>query len=497
MTNNSGGSGYGVCTRSSRCPHVAASSSTDALMPPPPQSIASVNPTPSPCPTPPRSIPPPPHLSPTGGGRPDRQRAAGGRRTARAGVGLWRVVVAIAARTLPDPAHRSPSPHDHPHRRAVAAGDEGPRRSRQPANPARLSAHCEVRDAQPGAWAGVGRAARRPRPNGRAIGSGPHERHADRQGPRRRARRPGPVRPAWTWWSRPATWSGWSGSTAPESRRCCVRSPGCSAAEERQRRAQPAHGRASATCRRSRDRRAGETVARLPGPPDRGRRRAGARWTRPTEALTEGRPGADDAYAGGAGALARARRRRPGGARRAGRRRAGAGRRPGPADDGALRRPGGPGRAGLAAAQPVRRLPARRADQRPRPGRPGPAGAVRHRAAGRHRAGQPRPRVPGPYGDPGARARPRPAADPHYGGGYARLPGGARGGPPARPRRASRSTPTPAVRAGGPGPDPAGLDGEGRQERPPQGPGQRQDRPEVPRPRRPRSRRPRPGRPSG
>ena len=57
--------------------------------------------------------------------------------------------------------------------------------------------------------------------------------------------------------------------------------------------------------------------------------------------------------------------------------------RPRPADDRALRRPGGPAGPGLAAALPLRRLPARRADQRPRPGRAGPAGALRHRAARR------------------------------------------------------------------------------------------------------------------
>ena len=102
-----------------------------------------------------------------------------------------------------------------------------------------------------------------------------------------------------------------------------------------------------------------------------------------TEALTAGEAGADDRYAvaldrwldlGGADLDERVRRSR-------GRPRAR--RRPGPADDVAVRRAGGPRRAGVAAAEPLRRLPARRADQRPRPGRPGPAGAVRVRAAAR------------------------------------------------------------------------------------------------------------------
>ena len=138
--------------------------------------------------------------------------------------------------------------------------------------------------------------------------------------------------------------------------------------------AQPARRRTSATCRRSRTggpaRRSGTSWPGAPGSPPRR-----PRWTRPTEALTAGAPGADDAYAtalerwlalGGADLDERAEQVA--------------------ADLGLgvdldapmttpLRRPGGPGRAGVAAAQPVRHLPARRADQRPRPGRPGPAGA--------------------------------------------------------------------------------------------------------------------------
>ena len=60
--------------------------------------------------------------------------------------------------------------------------------------------------------------------------------------------------------------------------------------------------------------------------------------------------------------------------------------------------------------------------------------------------------------------------------------------------RGLRRTPR---RARGPRAHAAGVDGEGRQERPPQGEGQRQDRPQVPRRSRPRSRPPRRARPSG
>ena len=72
----------------------------------------------------------------------------------------------------------------------------------------------------------------------------------------------------------------------------------------------------SATCRRSptgaRARRCGTSSPGAPAWPP-----PSARWTPPTEALADGRPGADDAYADGAGALARAGRRRPRRARRA------------------------------------------------------------------------------------------------------------------------------------------------------------------------------------
>ncbi|GAA4570186.1 hypothetical protein GCM10023176_28180 [Micromonospora coerulea] len=41
-TNSAGGNGYGVTTRSGRARIVPATSRTDALIPPPPQSIAKV-----------------------------------------------------------------------------------------------------------------------------------------------------------------------------------------------------------------------------------------------------------------------------------------------------------------------------------------------------------------------------------------------------------------------------------------------------------------------
>ena len=49
LTNSSGGNGYGVGTRTGCARMVPASSSTEALMPPPPQSIVNVNVTRSVC----------------------------------------------------------------------------------------------------------------------------------------------------------------------------------------------------------------------------------------------------------------------------------------------------------------------------------------------------------------------------------------------------------------------------------------------------------------
>ena len=131
----------------------------------------------------------------------------------------------------------------------------------------------------------------------------------------------------------------------------------------------------------------------------------------------------------GAGALARAGRCRPGRARRGDRRAARPVHQPRPADDDALRRSGGPCLARLAAALPLRHLPAGRAHQRPRSGRPAPPGVLRHGAARRHRPGQPRPRVPDPHGHPRRRTRPRPAAGQHLRRRLRLLPGGARAGP--------------------------------------------------------------------
>ncbi len=125
----------------------------------------------------------------------------------------------------------------------------------------------------------------------------------------------------------------------------------------------------SATCRRSPTgapaRPYGSSWPAVPASPT-----PSTRSTTATHALGEGRPGADDGYAQRAGTLARPRRRRPG---RAGRSRSpptsGLASDLDHADDRAVRRPGRPRRPGVAAAQPLRHLPARRADQRPRPGR--------------------------------------------------------------------------------------------------------------------------------
>ena len=101
---------------------------------------------------------------------------------------------------------------------------------------------------------------------------------------------------------------------------------------------------------------------------------------------------------------------------------------------GAVRRPGGPRRPRLAAAVPLRRLPARRADQRPRPRRARPAGAVRRRRAGRHRRRQPRPRVPRPHRHRVVELDLAQQQVRVYGGGYDGLPGRARDRPAARAR---------------------------------------------------------------
>ena len=128
----------------------------------------------------------------------------------------------------------------------------------------------------------------------------------------------------------------------------------------------------SATCPQERERRPGETVrdflARRTGVAAAQRDMDAA-----TQALADGAPGADDAYAdrlerwldlGGADLDERAEQVAAA---------------LGLAVDldqpmtAALRRSGGPRRHGVAAAQPLRRVPARRADQRPRPRRAWPA----------------------------------------------------------------------------------------------------------------------------
>ena len=116
---------------------------------------------------------------------------------------------------------------------------------------------------------------------------------------------------------------------------------------------------------------------------------------RATQALADGEPGADDRYA------AALERWLALGAADVDSRMAdvwadlGLGREPArPADDHAVGRRGGTRRARRAPPRPVRHLPARRADQRSRPRRAGPPGALRHRARRRRRARQPRPHVP-------------------------------------------------------------------------------------------------------
>ena len=158
------------------------------------------------------------------------------------------------------------------------------------------------------------------------------------------------------------------------------------------------------------ERRRGETVAALRRPAHRGHRGAG-RMDAATRARSPvgGRP-ADDAYADGAGAVAAPRRRRPRGAGRAVAADVGLAVGPDALMTSPVRRQAA--RVGLAALLLSRYdvLPARRADQRPRPGRSGPTRAVRRRAARRRRRREPRPGVPGPHRDRRRRAGPRPAA---------------------------------------------------------------------------------------
>ena len=220
-------------------------------------------------------------------------------------------------------------------------------------------------------------------PAGRGIASNGHD-HTDRQGPRRRARRPRPLRR-----SRPRR----RARRRDRPRRRQRRRQVDPAADPRRASAAPEHGTVALSpptatvgyLPQEPERRPGETVRAFLG------RRTGVTAAQraldaATEALADGAPGADDAYAaalerwlalGGADLDERADagRRRP---------------RPGVDLDQPMTALSGGQAAraghGLAAAQPLRRLPARRADQRPRPRRAGPAGGVRRRPARRHRA---------------------------------------------------------------------------------------------------------------
>ena len=105
----------------------------------------------------------------------------------------------------------------------------------------------------------------------------------------------------------------------------------------------------------------------------------------------------------------------------------------------ALGRAGGAGIARRDPAQPVRRVPARRADQRPRLRRARPARALPRRAARRCGRGEPRPRVPRAHRHAGARARrahPRRRPSTAAAGRGTSTPGPRRG---ATPRRTTRS----------------------------------------------------------
>ena len=241
----------------------------------------------------------------------------------------------------------------------------------------------------------------------------------------------------------------------------------------------------------------GRDGARLPGPAYRrrgraarpGRRHRGAR-RRARRAPTTPTPTALERWLalGGADLDERAER---------GRRRPRAGRRPRCADDRAVRRAGRPGRPGVAAAEPVRHLPARRADQRPRPRRPRPAGAVRRRrcapapcwSATTASSWPARCTGSSSWTSPSSRSATTAAAT-RPTSRSAR----SRAGTPAR--STSEYADTRATLRGA-GADAARLDGEGRAQRPAQAAGQRQVRPQLPRRGAPRSRPPRPARPSG
>ncbi len=333
------------------------------------------------------------------------------------------------------------------------------------------------------------RTERSPRSTVRRIPFTRHD-HADRQGPRRRPRRQGPLRrpgprrrprrrdrPGRRQRCRQVDLAAHPGRAASRPSRAASRStrpPRRSATSRRSPTGAPARrsGRSSAGARAWRPRRRRWTPR-----PRRSPRAGPAPTTRTPTALERwlalGGADLDERLADGRPRLL---------AR--------------PADDRAVRRPGGPRGPGVAAAQPLRHLPARRADQRPRPRRPGPAGGVRHRAARRHGRGQPRPRVPRPHGDQRARAGPAPAAGQPLRRRLRVLPGRARGGPPARPRRLRR------VRAdqgqpGGAGAYPARTGWRTASATPAASPRTTTRSAASSVPRRPRSRPPRRGRPSG
>ncbi len=118
------------------------------------------------------------------------------------------------------------------------------------------------------------------------------------------------------------------------------------------------------------------------------------------------------------------------------------------------------------------------------------------RVARRHRARQPRSRVPRAHRHARRRARPGAAPDQRLRRRLRGLPRRARA-EAAACARGLRGVRGHAHVARGARPHAAELDGEGRPQRPPQGDGQRQDRPQVSRASRARSRRRRPGRRTG
>ena len=190
------------------------------------------------------------------------------------------------------------------------------------------------------------------------------------------------------------------------------------------------------------ERRAGETVRALPRAPHR-RRRGRARARRRSAARSpRGAPGADDAYADALERVPRARRGRP---RRAGSARCCAdlglpARVLDARDAGAVGRSGRAGEPRRDPARPLRRVPARRAHERPRLRGPRPARAVPARRARRRRGDRlARPRVPRPHGhvacSSSTSTRTRPPSTPAAG----RPTSPSRRPPAATPRRTTPS----------------------------------------------------------